>query len=277
MTTKKKLLIVVGVLVAMAALVAGSVFGTIAYLAAASRVSNVFTYGEVFISMDESKVDQHGNRVEGGGRTDNNSYLLMPGESYVKDPQIHVQANTQPCYLFLVTRNEITEIEASAVTPIDGKPTMAQQMVANGWGIYKDTSVGSRVWIYCGNSNNVYHNAVDESADNYAAAGSTNYMHAKTPVAVCGTNNASMADGTTIIAVAEGTSINIFEEFHVTSEIGTELSIYSGAQVTLNAIGIQASVFGEIGNSTSINEAWAAVVNQFPYIQDNVAPTEGQE
>ena len=249
MTAKKKLLIVAGVLVAMAALVAGSVFGTIAYLAAASRVSNVFTYGEVFISMDESKVDQHGNRVEGGGRTDNNSYLLMPGESYVKDPQIHVQSATQPCYLFLVTRNEITSIE---VQNDPNKPTMAQQMVTNGWGIYKDTSVGSRVWIYCGTSANV--NAETKEAI--------------TPVAVCGTSNASMAvEGK--ISVAE--TINIFEEFHVTSEIGTELSIYSGAQVTLNAIGIQASVFGEIGDATAINDAWAAVVNQFPYIQDNVA------
>lgn len=264
---KKKILIATCIVLAVAAIVAGSVVGTIAYLAAASRVSNVFTYGEVFISMDESKVDQHGVPVPGAARTDNNSYLLMPGESYTKDPKIHVQPSTQPCYLFLVTRNQITDIE---VKNDPTKPTMAQQMVQNGWGIYKDTSVGSRVWIYCGTKDNVYHNAVDASAPNYVAADSPNYMHAKTPVAVCGTSNASMADGTTIIAVAENTSINIFEQFHVTSNVGTELSIYSGAQVTLNAVGIQASVFGEIGVAASIDAAWAAVVNQFPYIQDNV-------
>ena len=254
---KKKLLIITCVLVAVAAIVAGSVFGTIAYLAAASKVSNVFTYGEVFISMDESKVDQHGVPLkdsEGnptGERTDNNSYLLMPGESYTKDPQIHVQPSTQPCYLFLVTRNQITRIEDPT------KPTMAKQMVANGWGIYKDTSAGSRVWIYCGNVANV-----DQDT-----------MHAIKPVAVCGSNNKTMADGVNILHVEADKPIAIFTQFHVTSSIGADLSLYSGAEVTLNAVGIQASVFGNIGDTQAVADAWTAVVNQFPYIQDNVGTT----
>ena len=151
MKANKKLLVVLGSIVAVMAIVAGSVLGTVAYMTSASKVSNVFTVGNVKITLDEGKVNADGQLVDGGvTRTDNNSYKLIPGKSYDKDPRITVQADTEYCYLFLVTRNQITSIEASAEEAIAGKPTMAQQMVANGWGIYKDTTAGTRVWIYCG-------------------------------------------------------------------------------------------------------------------------------
>ena len=246
---KKKLLIVIGALVAVAAIVAGSVFGTIAYLTSASKVSNVFTVGDVFITMDESVVDADGKIIEGAGRTDRNSYHLIPGKSYDKDPQITVEANTESCYLFLVTRNQITAIEDP------NQKTMAQQMVENGWGIYKDTTAGSRVWVYCGTAANV-------NADT---------KHAVTPVAVCGKNRSAAN------TVSVTNPISIFQKFHITNDstASANLSLYSGAEVTLNAVGIQSDSFGEIGQMSSIDAAWAAVVNQYPYIQDSVS-TGGQ-
>ena len=247
MKMKKKLLIIIGALVAVAAIVAGSVFGTIAYLTSASKVSNVFTVGNVFITLDESLVNDKGVIPEGSTeRTDRNSYHLVPGNSYDKDPRITVDANTESCYLFLVTRNQITNIE---VQNDPDKPTMAQQMVANGWGIYKDTTAGSRVWVYCGTAANV-------NADTKMAV---------TPVAVCGANRTAVEAG-----VHSVSTIDIFKKFHIVTTETANLSIYSGAEVTLNAVGIQSDSFGTIGDMTSIDKAWAAVVNQFPYIQDNV-------
>ena len=245
---KKKLLIVIGALVAVAAIVAGSVFGTIAYLTSASKVSNVFTVGDVFITLDESAVDADGKIIEGAARTDRNSYHLIPGKSYDKDPRITVEANTESCYLFLVTRNQITAIEDP------NQKTMAQQMVENGWGIYKDTTAGTRVWVYCGKAANV-------NADTKQAV---------TPVAVCGANK-------TAAGAEPKTHIPIFQEFHITNDstASANLSLYSGAEVTINAVGIQSDSFGTIGEMSSIDAAWAAVVNQYPYIQDSVS-TGGQ-
>ena len=247
MKTGKKLLIVLGSIVAVMAIVAGSVLGTIAYMTSASKVSNVFTIGNVKLLLDEGKVDADGQLLTGesAARTDNNSYKLIPGKSYDKDPTITVDPTTEICYIFLVTRNQITAIEDK--TDSEHKPTMAQQMVANGWGIYKDTTAGSRVWIYCGSPANV-----DEET-----------MNAKTPVAICGTSV-----GTSSAIQKE--KINVFSNFHIASTATETLSIYSGAEVTINAIGIQADSFGEFGAMTSVDAAWAAVVNQFPYIQDNV-------
>lgn len=249
---KKKLLIIIGALVAVAAIVAGSVFGTIAYLTSASKVSNVFTVGNVFITLDESAVNDKGVIPEGSTeRTDRNSYHLVPGNSYDKDPRITVDANTESCYLFLVTRNQITNIEVQD-DPVN-KPTMAQQMVANGWGIYKDTTAGSRVWVYCGTKANV-------NADTKAAV---------TPVAVCGANRTASEAG-----VYSVSTIDIFKKFHIVTTETANLSIYSGAEVTINAVGIQSDSFGTIGDMSSIDKAWAAVVNQFPYIQDTITTGE---
>ena len=267
MTAKKKLLIMAGVIVAVVAIVAGSVLGTIAYMTSASKVSNVFTVGNVKITLDESVVNNEGKIVDRTNRTDRNSYHLMPGKSYDKDPQIHVQADTESCYLFLVTRNQILDIE---VQDDPNKPTMRQQMVQNGWGIYKTTTAGSVVWIYCGSSDNVYHNATATDAANYAAKGSENYMHAKTPVAVCGTSR----DVSTEDNIFAKTDINVFSEFHITTGESANLSIYAGAEVTINAVGIQCDSFGAVGSESAVNAAWTAVVNQFPYIQDDVATTE---
>lgn len=260
MSTKKKLLIAFGSVVALVAVVVASIAGTVAYMTSASKVSNVFTIGNVAITLSESAVKPDGTYLtDASNRTDKNSYHLMPGKSYIKDPAISVEDSTEPAYIFLVTRNQITAIEASAKNPVDGKPTMAEQMYTNGWAIYKDTSAGSRVWIYCGNK--------DRITGRY---GDSNYEY--TPMAVCGAG-VTIPDGTTNVMKYSGTMIPIFEKFHIATTETTNFSIYAGAEVTINAIGIQADSFGDYGASAAIDAAWAAVVNQFPYIQDNLNGT----
>ncbi len=255
MSVTKKILVALCAVVVLAAVVTASVLGTVAYMVSASKVSNVFTVGNVMITLDESAVTPEGVPT-GAGRTDKNSYHLMPGKSYTKDPAITVDPSTEACYLFLVTRNQITNIEVQGDHV--NKPTMAQQMYNNGWAIYKDTTAGTRVWIYCGSKANIT-----------GTYGSGDYGF--TPVAVCGTNRAETAvSGKILVASA---MISIFQQFHVTTDpaLTNNLAIYSGAEVTINAVGIQADSFGEIGNIPALDAAWAAVVNQFPYIQDNVS------
>lgn len=104
-------------------LVTASVFGTMAYLTSQDQVVNTFTVGNVAITLDEKDVD---NSTPGENDRDKaNAYKLMPGHNYEKDPIVHVDANSEDCYLFVKVVNEIANIEA--------EKTVAQQMTEKGW------------------------------------------------------------------------------------------------------------------------------------------------
>lgn len=109
-------------------LVVASVMGTMAYLTSTATVTNTFTVGDaVTITLDEAKVNPDGTPVTGAGaaRVTQNSYKLMPGHEYKKDPTVHVTGET--CYVFVKVSNGISAIEAT------GNATIAAQMAANGW------------------------------------------------------------------------------------------------------------------------------------------------
>ena len=80
-------------------LVAASVLGTMAYLTSTDKVENTFTVGSVKITLDEAKVTPDGKPVEGVARVTENSYKLMPGHTYTKDPTIHVDAASEDCFI----------------------------------------------------------------------------------------------------------------------------------------------------------------------------------
>ncbi len=105
-------------------LVISSVLGTMAYLTSTDEVTNTFTVGNVNITMDEAKVKTDGT-VDGTDRVDTNTYKLLPGHEYKKDPTIHVDANSEDCWLFVKVVNEIASIEDTT--------TVAGQLTANGW------------------------------------------------------------------------------------------------------------------------------------------------
>lgn len=99
------------------ALVAGSVFGTIAFLTDTEEAINTFTIGNVSISIAESKVDENGVPV-GEETTDANEYRLVPGVTYTKDPTVTVDAESEESYVRMIL-NIYNKTEVQAI--IDDK------------------------------------------------------------------------------------------------------------------------------------------------------------
>lgn len=84
-----------------ALLVSASVMGTMAYLTSSDTVTNTFTVGKVAITLDEAKVGADGKALTGdnAARVKENSYKLMPGHTYDKDPTVTVKAGSEPSYI----------------------------------------------------------------------------------------------------------------------------------------------------------------------------------
>ena len=94
-------------------LVAASVLGTMAYLTSSAEVKNTFTIGKVEIKLDETDVTN-----PTGPRVQANSYKLMPGTTYTKDPTVTVKAGSEESYVRMkVTFNNAKEIIALCTDP----------------------------------------------------------------------------------------------------------------------------------------------------------------
>lgn len=103
-------------------LVVASVMGTMAYLTSTDEVKNTFTVGSVKITLDEAKVDANGVAVTPAARVAENSYKLMPGHTYTKDPTIHVDAASEDCFIRVkVTLTNAKEWIAIATKYADNK------------------------------------------------------------------------------------------------------------------------------------------------------------
>ena len=107
-------------------LVAVSVFSTIAFLKSSDSVTNTFTVGKVAITLDEAKVNAYGVADTAAGRVKENTYKLIPGHKYTKDPTVHVTADSEKCYVFVKVDNGIAALEGSS-------NTIASQIATNGW------------------------------------------------------------------------------------------------------------------------------------------------
>ena len=121
----KKIMKSLAVVMCAVLLVAGSIAGTMAYLTSNVNVNNTFTSGNVTITMDEAPVNALGKKTD-GNRVTENSYKLVPGRVFDKDPIIRVDANSEECYLFVKIDNGISLVEANS-------NTIASQMATNGW------------------------------------------------------------------------------------------------------------------------------------------------
>ena len=93
-TAKKAMLMTLCAII----LVVATVFGTMAYLTSKDEVVNTFTVGNVAIKLDEAPVDGNGKATT-GDRVKANSYKLLPGHVYDKDPTIHVDAASEDCFI----------------------------------------------------------------------------------------------------------------------------------------------------------------------------------
>lgn len=133
MKKMKKVLLLV---LCAALLVGATIAGTVAYLTSQAEVKNTFTVGHVAITMDEFDYD---DSTANADRDIANEYKLIPGQTYIKDPLIHVGAQSENCYLFIQVVNEISAIEA--------EKTIATQLAENGW-------------VQIGTSNVYYYNQI---------------------------------------------------------------------------------------------------------------------
>ena len=110
MKTKRKALLLTFCAVL---LVVASVLGTIAYLTSQDEVKNTFTVGQVAINLDEAKVNPDGTPVANADRVRANSYKLLPGHTYTKDPTVTVLKGSESSYIKMtVTFTKAKELDA---------------------------------------------------------------------------------------------------------------------------------------------------------------------
>ena len=136
-------------------LVSLSVGATLAYLTSQTEVvKNTFTVGKVNITLDETDVDEFGVK-DGNTRVTENEYKLLPGHTYSKDPQVHVLAGSEDCYVRIqVTVQNIDKLHAAfpaadyANMWNNEKTIFLLQTLVGGWD--KDT------WLFKTYSNGMY-------------------------------------------------------------------------------------------------------------------------
>lgn len=121
----KKMRKILGVTLSAAALMAASVFGTMAYLTDTEAVTNTFTVGKVQITLDETNVDGKdagGNDNSNVARDIANKYHLIPGHEYTKDPTVTVGAGSEESYVRMMVEVNFEQAltDAQLATSLDG-------------------------------------------------------------------------------------------------------------------------------------------------------------
>lgn len=106
-TTKKALLFTFCAVL----LVVASVLGTMAYLTSSETVTNTFTVGKVSITLDETDVNLMGEK-DSDNRVEQNTYHLLPGHEYVKDPMVTVEKGSEESYVRMIVKiNKQAELD----------------------------------------------------------------------------------------------------------------------------------------------------------------------
>lgn len=211
-------------------LVIGSVFGTLAYLTSQDSVKNTFTVGNVAITLDEADVKEDGTYEEDHDtRVDANEYHLLPGHTYIKDPTVTVEADSEDAYVrMIVTVKSINQLKAAL--PNDGATakyygtdgTFLLQMLCGGW----DAST----WLFESYTKN------DD--------GTEGYYEFRYKDIVEKSENATKLD-------------DLFETITVPGEIdNVHLAYLNGVEIVVNAHAIQADGFEDA------DAAWAAFGEQ---------------
>lgn len=240
---KKKKLLTASVLTMCAVLlVVGSVLTTMALLTSTAGVSNTFTVGNVSITMDETKVNVDGVPVDNAARVDANSYHLLPGKKYTKDPTIHIKSGEHDeMILFVKSHNDIRGIEAQNVDAESSSKSMRQQMIDNGWVEYVRSGNGIEIiWVY----------------------GTRDTQSGKiTPTKVdCDDVQVRKSSGSTVNGPAG--DFMLCEQFTIHDD--ADVSLYGAATVTFTAYAVQGD--GLTGTDHTLTKvAWEAVKEAIPY------------
>ena len=133
---KKKLMTVL----ALVLVIAMSVAGTYAYLTSTDTVKNTFTVGDVQIKLDEAAANADGTLVPNAERVRANSYKLLPGHTYAKDPMVTVLKGSESSYVKMT----VTFSDAADLDAIFAPNGADMTSIFNG---YDNTN-----WIYKGNT-----------------------------------------------------------------------------------------------------------------------------
>lgn len=134
------------VIIALVLVVVMSVAGTVAYLTSSDTVTNTFTVGNVQIKLDEAKANLDGTLVEGADRVKANSYKLIPGHTYNKDPMVTVLKGSESSYVKMT----VTFTKASELDAIFAPNGAEMTSIFNGY--------DSANWIYKGNTEDTVKN-----------------------------------------------------------------------------------------------------------------------
>lgn len=136
----------------MAALIAVSVLGTMAYLTAEDTVTNTFTVGKVDIKLDEAKVNTDGSLVGNADRVKANEYKLLPGHTYNKDPMVTVLSGSESSYVKMtVTFSKANELDAIFAPTGADLTSIFNGFDAANWiskGNTKDTTANTRTYEF---------------------------------------------------------------------------------------------------------------------------------
>ena len=135
-------------------LVAASVMGTLAYLTSTDSVTNTFTVGNVQIKLDEAKANPDGSIVTGNeaGRVKANTYKLLPGHTYNKDPMVTVLAGSESSYIKMtVTFSNAAELDAIFAPNGANMTSIFNGYDSNNWtakGNTEDTEKNTRTYEF---------------------------------------------------------------------------------------------------------------------------------
>lgn len=242
-------------------LVVATVLATMAYLTSTSAVSNVFTVGDVKINMYESKVDSQGKAIVPQELTDTNSYHLVPGKTYDKDPTVYVEKNCEPSYLFVRVRNDLKSIEKQGDT---SHPTIVEQLKANGWYEIERASTNvDAVFVYAGPNWVTEEVRKLDSEGNEVKDENGNNVMIQAP-------KAKTVGGTTSQEVYP-----VFTKFTISNQIavqngssGASLQAFGGARVAIVAYAIQASIdtTAPANSYDAYMAAWKYIKAELPFV-----------
>ena len=194
-----------GLMMVAVLLVIATIFATMAYLTAEDQVVNTFTVGDVKIKLDEAKANTDGTLVGGAGRVQANSYKLLPGHTYAKDPMVTVIGDSEESYI----RMTLTLSKSKELDKIFAPDGASMLEIFNG---YDSTN-----WTYKGN--------VEDAAANTR----TYEFWYKETVSAAGGDVALDA---------------LFDSITVPGEItNAQLAMIKDMQITVNAYAIQADGF----------------------------------
>ena len=114
----------------VAALLATCFAGTYAYLTDTKAVKNTFTTGNVYITLTET-----------GAENGLNSYHLIPGKSYTKDPTITLNAGSENAYV--AAKVTISGAALYDLIPMDGSADLINiNAVVSGGLLSQSTTYG---------------------------------------------------------------------------------------------------------------------------------------